>query len=168
MGEDLFCHHAHLARFVLAASLLTLLSVGQSATAETPTQRSPVPQSLLLKFLADNETFTLVDARSPAEFATSHITGAINVPHDSSDNILSLLPTDSNELIVVYCKTAKRADKLRTKLIERGYTNVRVLPPEQIVWFDGMAVFNCGAPAVNRSDHTIKSLAFEENREGKL
>jgi rhodanese-related sulfurtransferase len=168
LGEDLFCHHAHLARFVLAASLLTLLSVGQSATAETLAQHSPVPQSLLLKFLADNKTFTLVDARSPAEFATSHIAGAINVPHDSSDDILSLLPTDSNELIVVYCKTGKRADKLRTKLMERGYTNIRVLLPEQIAWFDGMAVFNCGTPAVSQSNHTFKSLTIEEIREGKL
>jgi hypothetical protein len=55
-----------------------------------------------------------------------------------------------------------------TKLVERGYSDVRVLLPEQIVWFDGMAVFNCGTPAAGQSDRKFDSLTVDKNREGKL
>ena len=71
---------AHFVRFIAAVSLLMPLFTGAVASAETLASHSPVPQSLLLKFLADNATFTLVDARSTEEFAASHITGAINLP----------------------------------------------------------------------------------------
>ena len=127
-----------------------------------------MPQSLLLKFLADNETFTLLDARSPKEFAASHINGAINLPHDSAGDELSSLPSDLNAPIVVYCKTGKRARRLQAALVERGYSNVRVLLPEQIVWFDNMAVFNCGTPAAGQTGKTITNLPDEGNREGTL
>lgn len=164
----MFRHGVYPARLVVAALLITSLLLAQSAYAEDSFQFSRVPQKLLLRFLADNETFTLVDARSSAEFKTSRINGAINVPHDSTDEVLSSLPSKLNAPIVVYCKTGKRATQLQTKLLERGFTNVRVLLPEQIVWFDGMAVFNCGAPATGESDKTFAKLINEGNREGKL
>lgn len=164
----MFRRSAHVARFLLLTSFVTLLTVGQSAVAGNSPQFSPVPQSLLLKFLADNSTFTLVDARTPAEFAASHINGAINLPHDLSDDELSSLPSELDAPIVVYCKTGKRASQLQTKLTELGYTNVRVLLPEQIFWFDDSAVFNCGTPAAGQSDRTLTNLINETNREGKL
>jgi len=36
---------------------------------------------------------------------------------------------------------------LQQQLQERGYTDVRVLQPDQVFWFDGIAVFNCGVPS---------------------
>lgn len=110
-----------------------------------------VPQSLLLEYLADNSAFTLVDARSPEEFGRSHISGAINVPLDSLDESTAGLPDAPDALIVVYCKTGKRAALLQSRLIDRGYTNVRVLRAEQIFWFDDMAVFNCATPSSRES-----------------
>jgi phage shock protein E len=107
---------------------------------------TPVPQKLLLSFLADNSTLTLIDARSSEEFQASHINGAINVPHDTSIDANTGLPTDLQAPIVIYCKTGKRAMALQSKLRELGYADVQVLQPGQINWFDGMAVFNCGIP----------------------
>jgi rhodanese-related sulfurtransferase len=168
LGKHLFRQGGHLARLIVAAILMSTLLIGHNASAGETTQLTPVPQSLLLKFLADNRTFALVDARSSAEFDTSHINGAINVPHDSPDDSLSLLPSNLDAPIVVYCKTGKRANKLKTKLVDHGYTNVRVLLPEQIVWFDGMAVFNCGTSAAGQSEDTFTSSIVDKNREGKL
>lgn len=165
MGRDLLRHGGHFARSIVAASLTTLLLMGQSALAENEPQSSPVPHKLLLGFLADNATFTLVDARSPAEFATSHINGAINVPHDSSGDGLSMLPPQPDAPIVVYCNTGKRARELQARLLQRGYSDVRVLLPEQIVWFEGMAVFNCGTPAAEHSQNTLATLITETKGE---
>jgi phage shock protein E len=106
-----------------------------------------VPQKLLLSFLPDNTTLTLFDARSPEEFAVSRIGGAINVPHDSAVEAAEVLPADRSEPIVVYCKTGIRAGALRHQLQERGYSDVRIFQPDQVFWFDGITVFNCGVPS---------------------
>jgi rhodanese-related sulfurtransferase len=115
---------------------------------------SPVPekaiaaieQTFLLKFLAGGDNFTLIDARSPDEYAAGHIARAINVPHDAAEAFAAALPTDLAATIVVYCKTGKRASALRDDLVERGYTDVRVLGPSQIFWTSTAPVFNCGLP----------------------
>jgi phage shock protein E len=134
-----------------AADDLTAPAPGMSAAA------TPVPQKLLLSFLADNSTLTLIDARSSEEFQTSHINGAINVPHDTSIDANTGLPSDLQAPVVIYCKTGKRATTLQLKLRELGYTDVQVLQPGQITWFDGMAVFNCGVPASQDSSNVLTS-----------
>lgn len=105
-----------------------------------------VPQSLLLDYLADKSAFTLIDARSPGEYAESHIDGARNVPHDDLEQHLDALPAALDETIVVYCRTGKRAARLKAQLTERGYSDVRVLQPDQIFSSGDLMVFNCGVP----------------------
>lgn len=141
-------------RLGVAQHLLLLLSVvtlslGRAAFAD---DTKTIPQSLLLGFLADNSTFALIDARSPEEFNEAHISGAVNVPVGSVDDFTASLPDDHDQLIVVYCKTGKRAALLQSELEERGYTDVRVLRSNQIVWFDELAVFNCAAPSSQESN----------------
>lgn len=153
-------------RATLAVSVLTMHFAGTASVAALPAApEDAVPRSLLLEYLADETAFTLIDARSPAEFAESRIAGAINIPHDSSADILSLLPRDLDAPIVVYCRTGRRAGLLKAMLTERGYTDVRVLLPEQIVWFEGNAVFNCGTPAAAQRGRTIESFITEGKRE---
>ncbi|HEY8519827.1 MAG TPA: rhodanese-like domain-containing protein [Gammaproteobacteria bacterium] len=106
----------------------------------------PIEQSLLLAFLANNETFTLLDARSPEEFGVGHLYGAKNVPHDAVEAHADALPADRDAPIVVYCKTGKRAAALKERLVELGYSDVRILGPQQIVWSDTAPMFNCGVP----------------------
>jgi phage shock protein E len=142
-----------------AAEDLANPSPGMSATATS------VPQKLLLSFLADNSTFTLIDARSSEEFQASHINGAINVPHDAPIDSNTVLPSDLQAPIVIYCKTGKRATALQLKLRELGYTEVQVLQPGQITWFDGMAVFNCGVPASQDSSNVLTSNRVADSGE---
>lgn len=147
-------------RLLLAAAILLPAFVAGRVDAladEITASRTPVPQKLLLSFLADNSTFTLLDARSAEEFQASHISGAINVPHDSPIDSNADLPADLDEPIVIYCKTGKRATALQLKLREHGYTDVQVLQANQVVWFDGAAVFNCGVPSSQESTHVLTS-----------
>lgn len=102
-----------------------------------------VDRDLLLGFLADRQSLTLIDARSPAEYAQQHISGAVNVPFDQLDSHAAALPAERNAPIVVYCRTGMRAELLREALLEQGYTDVRVLPRRQMFWTDEVMVFNC-------------------------
>ena len=148
-------------RIISASLSLAMLFAGLNSFAQAPdapTSTAAVPQALLLDFLADKSTFTLIDARSPEELAESHIADAINIPRDAVDRSSHLLPTDPHEPLVVYCKSGKRAALLQTKLTELGYTDVRVLKPQQIHWFDDMAVFNCGVPVSEDSPDQLTTM----------
>lgn len=105
-----------------------------------------IPQQTLLNYLGGKENFTMIDARSADEYAAGHIWGAVHVAHDA-DLAASELPDDRAAPLVVYCKSGIRAQELQGRLLEAGYTNVRVLGPAQMLWADSLPVFNCGASA---------------------
>lgn len=134
----------------LLAALLTALAPATIAADATESAQSPIPRvdrQLLLGFLADNTTMTLIDARSPEEYAELHLPEALNIPFDAVEAHSALLPTDKLNPVVVYCRTGRRAGLLKEQLIARGYTNVQVLPREQIFWEDDFMAFNCSTGA---------------------
>lgn len=106
----------------------------------------PIDTRVLLDYLAGRAPFTLLDARSPEEYAVGHVYNAVNVPHDAVEDYTDVLPADRSAPLVTYCKTGKRALELATRLRELGYQNVRVLGPKQMFWSDTAPMFNCGAP----------------------
>ncbi len=70
----------------------------------------------------------LVDVRSPAEFKSGHLPGAINVPVDSVARKLDAFgPKDG--AIVVYCASGARSAQAKRVLAANGFTNVRNLGP---------------------------------------
>ena len=138
--------------FLLAAIAALVLVLNPAVRADdTPAKFTgpEVAQQTLLAYLADHSRFTLIDARTLAEYAAAHIDGAVNIPHDELAGHEKLLPVDRDAPIVVYCRTGRRAGKLQAQLLDLGYTDVRVLRPSQVTIFDGQAVFNCAIPASN-------------------
>lgn len=136
-------------KWFAVAAALALAVAAQAGAGASPAEpvASPAPlveRSLLLGFLADNSTATLVDARSADEYAAQHVTGAVNIPHDQLDEHADRLPADTAGPVIIYCRSGMRASLLREQLVERGFTNVHVLPPRQMFWTDEVMVFNCG------------------------
>ena len=139
-------------RFLFAAIAAFVLVLNPAVRADdTPAKFTgpEVAQQTLLAYLADHSRFTLIDARTPAEYETAHIDGAVNIPHDELAGHEKLLPADHDAPIVVYCRTGRRAGKLQAQLLDLGYTDVRVLRPSQFSISDGTAAFNCAIPASN-------------------
>ena len=67
----------------------------------------------------------VIDVRSEAEFATGHVSGAINVPYDRiASSIASLAGVDKSHPIVVYCRSGARSAVAASILAELGYTQV--------------------------------------------
>lgn len=70
----------------------------------------------------------LVDVRSPAEYKTAHLPGAINVPVESVARKLDAFgPKDG--AIVLYCASGSRSAHAKRVLTANGFTNVRNLGP---------------------------------------
>ncbi|WP_230656061.1 rhodanese-like domain-containing protein [Psychrobacter sp. I-STPA10] len=68
-----------------------------------------------------------VDVRSPEEFATGHVLGADNLPHE---DIVSLATTQGyakDDTLLLYCRSGHRAGIARQSLLNAGYTDVQNL-----------------------------------------
>lgn len=70
----------------------------------------------------------LIDARSPEEYNSRHIKGAINIPHleiqKNADLFEKLTKSDKTKAIVVYCASGRRSGIAKKNLEKLGYTNV--------------------------------------------
>ena len=67
----------------------------------------------------------ILDVRRPDEYAEGHIENAINVPNES---IIDREPTelpDKDQLVLVHCRSGKRAKEAAQKLEKMGYTNIK-------------------------------------------
>lgn len=141
---------------MLVALMYAAPAVPEAGDADAETVLTePVPQHLLLDYLADPDTFTLVDARTPEEYEAAHISGAVNIPYEQLDEFSARLPEVRDAPIVIYCRTGRRAAALQAELVERGYRNVRTLKAEQILWSDELAVFNCAAAPAENTDPSL-------------
>ncbi len=71
---------------------------------------------------------TVLDVRSPDEFAAGHVPNAVNVPVETVPSRLAeieaLVGSDRSKPIVVYCAAGGRAAKAKTALDEAGFTKV--------------------------------------------
>ncbi|MBL8910030.1 MAG: rhodanese-like domain-containing protein [Archangium sp.] len=70
------------------------------------------------------EGATLIDVRSPGEFSTGHIDGALNIPLGSLGDALGKLGGNKDKPVIVYCASGARSAMARSQLKSRGFTQV--------------------------------------------
>jgi rhodanese-related sulfurtransferase len=66
---------------------------------------------------------TVVDVRTPAEFASGHVPGAVNIPYDEMARRYGELGPPSTA-VLIYCKTGRRSGLATTTLREKGFTQI--------------------------------------------
>lgn len=73
------------------------------------------------------EGVMLVDVRSPEEFRAGHKEGAVNIPVDDVEDLVPRLVPDKDTVLLLYCRTGKRADRALDILKKMGYRKVENL-----------------------------------------
>jgi rhodanese-related sulfurtransferase len=72
---------------------------------------------------ADGQTpHFLLDVRTPEEFASGHIAGAVNISLQTLQSNLASVPKD--QPVVIYCRSGNRSATAAQVLAEAGYTQV--------------------------------------------
>jgi rhodanese-related sulfurtransferase len=132
---------SRIAYLLLTLFALLFPSILPAQESTSPAYGEPVEESVLREYLSDRSSLTLVDARSEAEFEAFHIQGAVNVPLEQVDAKRAALPADRNAPILVYCVVGYRASLVAEALAVRGYSNVRVLPGEQLIYREDAVEF---------------------------
>lgn len=74
--------------------------------------------------MMQQEEVIILDVRSKSEYEEGHIPEAINLEYNNIHNKIDELIQDKETIILVYCRSGRRADIASEELINLGYTNV--------------------------------------------
>ena len=67
------------------------------------------------------DTPLVIDVRTPAEYRTSHVAGALNIPYEQIATRIAAVVPDRQARIVLYCRSGRRSDIALHTLKEMGY-----------------------------------------------
>ena len=91
------------------------------------------------------QSFLLVDVRSPEEFAVSHLRGAVNLR--TPEEIATAVQEQKPSRTVLYCSVGFRSSRLAHVLTARGIANMMNLEGAIFQWAnEGRAVFQGEVP----------------------
>jgi phage shock protein E len=76
----------------------------------------------------------VLDVRTPAEYASGHVPGAINIPFDEIGTRVHEIPDEARKELVVYCGHGPRAWIAGARLRRRGFAGVVYLRGHWKAW----------------------------------
>ncbi len=76
----------------------------------------------------------VLDVRSPGEFETAHIDGAVNIPVDRLDPHLREIVAAAGGTMVLVCQSGGRAEQAATKLTREGRQDLVLLAGGMNAW----------------------------------
>lgn len=74
--------------------------------------------------MMDEGGVTVVDVRTPEEYAEEHLPGAINLPNEALGAELPEELPEQTASLILYCRTGVRSKQASDKLVELGYKAV--------------------------------------------
>jgi rhodanese-related sulfurtransferase len=117
--------------------LLALVAIFSSCARGNAPAGSAIEPSELAARISSGSAPTILDVRTPEEFASGHIKGALNVPLNELPYKLASLKLSPGQEIVVHCQRGGRAASAESILRESGYTQVRDLSGHMEAWKGG-------------------------------
>jgi rhodanese-related sulfurtransferase len=81
-----------------------------------------------------NPNFVIIDVRTPAEYATGYIAGAINVDRYAADLQTRLQVLDRNKTHLVYCGSGLRSSQARDLMAGMGFQTLYTIVDGLITW----------------------------------
>ena len=72
----------------------------------------------------DMNSVVLLDVRSPEEYASGYLQGALNIPHDQIGAEIAAAVPDNSAQVILYCRSGRRANTALETLRAMGYQNV--------------------------------------------
>ena len=66
----------------------------------------------------------VIDVRTPEEFATGHLDGAINIDWQGATFFDEIAPFDPTGMYIIYCRSGNRAGQAIDALNDMGFVNL--------------------------------------------
>jgi rhodanese-related sulfurtransferase len=113
---------------------VVLALVVAKASGETESVSSAISPDALLDRLERARAPLILDVRTPGEYHSGHIPGAINLPHSALPQRLAELASARDQEVVVYCEVGARASVAQAILRRAGFSTVRHLEGDMRAW----------------------------------
>lgn len=68
-----------------------------------------------------SEDAVIIDVRTPAEFASGHLEGAVNIDVQSPDFAAQIMELDKDGEYFVYCRTGNRSGQAISQMSQMGF-----------------------------------------------
>lgn len=107
---------------VITVVAFLLLNANTNCCAANPAVQDISPNGYQDQFVSTSASHLLIDVRTPEEFASGHISGAVNIPVESLQSRLS--EVSNGQPIVVYCRSGNRSATASQILEQAGYTSI--------------------------------------------
>jgi rhodanese-related sulfurtransferase len=85
----------------------------------------------------------VLDVRTPEEFASGHVPGAVNIPYDQVVSRLAEIPKDKE--VVLYCRSGRRAGLAAVELEKAGYEDLQLMQGDMPAWEKAGLPVECGS-----------------------
>lgn len=66
----------------------------------------------------------IIDVRNQEEYSKGHLKGAVLIPYTEIEQKINSAVTDKNSVIVLYCRSGRRAGIAKETMERIGYKNV--------------------------------------------
>lgn len=126
---------------IAAAALAMTLSVSGCSSADSneslPSEQGPVRVSVdeFASVIAEPGV-VIVDVRTPEEFASGHIAGAVNIPVENADFIDQVSQLDPAVTYAVYCRSGNRSQPAVAGMQSAGLNAIFELESGTVGWAD--------------------------------
>ncbi len=109
-----------------------------------------ISQAQLQEWIEQRSDICILDVRTPREYNSGHVPGAINIGHKEISGRLDELKPYMDKDVVVYCELGVRARMAQTTLTKAGFLNVYHLTGDMAGWRN--AGLSMETPATNAQE----------------
>lgn len=115
----------------------------------------------LQQLLDSHSGLSVLDVRTPVEFAEVHVPQAHNVPLDKFDpkSLLASGRVKKDQPVYLLCRSGARASKAAEKLAKDGLDNGVVVEGGTLAWIDAGLPVNRGAAKVISLERQVRIVA---------
>jgi len=117
----------------MIAALIMMIFVG-TAIAGGLSTISPRQANVLIQQEKDNPDFVIIDIRTPGEFKSGHIKGAVLLDYYSKDFKKNMQALDKNKTYLIYCRSANRSARTLSLIKDMGFRSIYNMDQGLIGW----------------------------------
>ncbi len=110
------------------------LQSGNHEQAESAMELTNIGAKTAAKLLAQDKDIIILDIRTPAEFASGHIDGAINIDFKSPDFATKIDALDKTKQYMVHCRSGGRSGRSLPLFQQKGFKHIIHMKDGIIGW----------------------------------
>ncbi len=117
-----------------AAAVVAIVVLANYALSASAMQAEQIGADEVQQQIEAGTAPLILDVRTAAEYADGHLPGAVNISHDELGDRLAELDVKRGDMVIVYCRSGRRAGVAEALLGEAGFTDLRDLEGHWLGW----------------------------------